>query len=203
MRTKAFLTVPFAVFFFQCILSHASEDALSGIPDITQEDLQVIAKHLSSLAKSGALKDVAGQVNAEESEFDIGSVQKALDMIGEMLSSPASRELLANVQRNPEWVLRELLMSQGGEEDEALQAIFMYFLSLRKVLSENAYLRNQVTALIQQNAENLLAEQSFGDALGKIAASSVFQDLKDEVEEDMQNKAGYLPLPDSGDDMSR
>lgn len=203
MRAKAFLAVPLAVFSFQGIFSHASDDPLSGLPEITSDDLQAIASHLTSLARSGALKDVAGQGNSDESDVDIGSIQRALDMLANMLSSPASRELLSDLQRDPEGMLRELLVSQGGEEDEALQAIFMYFLSLKKVLSENGYLRQQVTQLIQQNAEKLLAEHSFGAALGQIAASNVFQDLKEEVEEDMQNSAGYLPLPDTGDDMSR
>lgn len=181
----------------------ASDDPLAGLPEITPDDLQAVATHLTSLARSGALKDVAGQVNSDESDVDVGSIQKALDMLASMLSSPASRELLSDLQRDPEGMLRELLVSQGGEEDEALQAIFMYFLSLRKVLSENGYLRKQVTALIQQNAEKLLAENSFGAALGQIASSSVFRDLKEEVEEDMQNTTGYLPPADTGDDMSR
>lgn len=185
----------------------AADDTFSGLPELTRSDLQQIADRLATLANSGALQAVAGQAgggSGSDSELDMQFVQKALGTLGDMLSSEETRALLADVQRNPDEVLQQLLQMQGsGEEDELLQAIVLYFLSLRRVLKGNEYLRNQVTTLIQQNADRLLSDGGFTEVLGEIANSEVFQDLKEEVEDDMQQKSGFLPTSDVGDDMSR
>lgn len=203
MRGKALLVLPFAVFSFHTTYSHAADDALSGLPEISPDDLQAIASRLSSLASSETIKDVADQVGVGDEEVDTEFVKKALDTLSQLLSSTESRELLADLQRAPESIVRQLLKSTGGDDDEALQAVLAYFFSLRRVLQGNSYLRNQVNSLIQMNAEKLLTSSSFGEVLGSIASSTVFKDLKEEVEDDLQNTSGYLPVPDNGDEMSR
>lgn len=205
MKAQALLALPLAFLSFHSIPAKAADDTFSSLPELTRTDLQQIADRLATLANSGALQAVAGQAGgAGDSELDMQFVQKALATLGDMLSSEETRALLADVQRNPDEVLQQLLQMQGaGEEDDLLQAIVLYFLSLRRVLKGNEYLRNQVTSLIQQNADRLLSEGGFTEVLGEIANSGVFQDLKEEVEEDMQHKSGYLPTNDVADDMSR
>lgn len=203
MRGKALLVLPFAVFSFQTIYSHAADDALAGLPEISPEDFEAVLARLSSLASTDMIQDVASQLGASEEEVDVEFVQKALETLSRLLASSESRELLADLQRAPETAVKQLLNTTGGDEDEALQAILMYFFSLRRVLKGNSYLRNQVNILFQNNVEKLLTQQSFGKVLSDIAESSVFQDLKDEVEDDIQNTSGYLPVPDNGDEMSR
>ncbi|CDJ56247.1 hypothetical protein, conserved [Eimeria maxima] len=180
--------------------------ALSSFTELSPSDLEAIASRLSSLAGSDVLNAVAGHVNPEEGGMDVQFVQRALSLLGQLLATPGSRELLTEGGKDPEALLRTLLQKQGqpteGEEEEALVAILVYFLSLRRVLEGNLYLRTQVGDLIQENAEKLLADGDFSNVLSSIAASTVFQDLRDEVEEDIQRSTGYAPVAESGGDMS-
>lgn len=181
-------------------------NAFASFADLSPSDIDEIANRLSSLAGSDVLKTLAGQVNPGEAGLDVGFIQRAVQLLGTALSAPGLRELLAQGGKDAEAVLHALLESQGvehgSEEEEALFAIFTYFSSLTQVLQENPYLRSQVGDLIQRQAEKFLTDGDFSRVLENIAGSSVFMDLKDEVDDHLQLSAGYVPMQEDGGDMA-
>ncbi|KAL8448638.1 hypothetical protein Emed_003639 [Eimeria media] len=209
MRGKTLVAVPLAVLSFQAIVSHAAEDeptsSLAPLPSISPADLKNIADRLNSLAGSDLVKGAAGLFGAGEGESDVDQafVQKALQALSSLLTSSEAATVLADMQNNPETAIKKLIGGEGGDDEEALEAVLTYFFSLRKVLGENAYLRSQVNDLIRQKADSLLKEGNFAAVLSEIANSDIFNDLKDEVEEDIVKQGGPFQTPDTGDEMSR
>ncbi|KAL8429980.1 hypothetical protein Efla_000793 [Eimeria flavescens] len=210
MKGKAlFLSVPLALFSIKSGFVAAGENDnsdLVGLPNISPNDLQGIAARLNSLANSPAFQNAAGLLAGTaggDAELDTQFVQKALGALSSLLTSEDAAALLADLQDNPELAVRKLLGDAAGPDAEAIEAVLMYFFSLRKVLGSNAYLRGQVNDLIQEKADMLLKAGDFGTVLADIAQSAVFSDLREEVEEEMARKGQALPAPDTGDDMSR
>ncbi|KAL8434796.1 hypothetical protein ACSSS7_002933 [Eimeria intestinalis] len=208
MRGKALVALPLAVLSLQARVIHAGEESPSGplapLPHLSPTELKGIADRLNSLASSDLL-GAAGLFGGGEGEGDVDQafVLKALRALGTLLSSKEAASTLVAMQDDPERALKELIGSEGGEDDEALEAVLTYFFSLRKVLGENDYLRSKVNEMIRQKADILLQSGNFAGILADIAQHEVFNDLKDEVEEDLVKKGGPFPAPDLGDEMSR
>ncbi|CDJ62362.1 hypothetical protein, conserved, partial [Eimeria necatrix] len=175
-----------------------------GLSQLTAADLEAIAGRLGALGS---------ELGDSEEPLDVAFVQRALQLLGGLLGRPEAQQLLAaapgsssssSSSSNPQQALRLLLQSELSqpEDEEALLAILLYFFSLRKVLEDNPFLREQVSQLIQDNAQQLLQGNDFSKVLAAIAASSIFQDLREEVEEVMQRTTGYAPAAETNNDMS-
>ncbi|KAL8454391.1 hypothetical protein Emag_001418 [Eimeria magna] len=209
MRGKALVAVPLAVLSFQACVTHAAEDetssSLAPLPNISPADLKGIADRLNSLASSDLLRGAAGLFGGGEGDADVDQafVHKALQALSTLLTSKEAATILADMQEYPEQAIKKLIGSEGGEDDEALEAVLTYFFSLRKVLGENDYLRSKVNELIRQKADSLLKDGNFASVLAEIATSDTFNDLKDEVEEDIVKAGGPFQSVDTGDEMSR
>ncbi|CDJ40892.1 hypothetical protein, conserved [Eimeria tenella] len=167
-----------------------------GLSQLTAADLEAIAGRLGALGN---------ELGDSEEPLDVAFVQRALQLLGGLLGRPEAQQLLAAApSSNPQQALRLLLQSELSqpEDEEALLAILLYFFSLRRVLEDNSFLREQVSQLIQDNAQQLLQGNDFSKVLAAIAASNVFQDLREEVEEVMQRTTGYAPAAETNNDMS-
>ncbi|KAL8270402.1 hypothetical protein Esti_005631 [Eimeria stiedai] len=209
MRGKAIVAVPLVLLSLQACVTHASEEEpkspVTPLPSISPEDLKNIANRLTSLASTNFLGSAVGLFGGGEGEGDLDSafVHKALQALSSLLTSKEATAMLADTQHSPEQVIKKLTGSEGGEEEEALEAVLTYFFSLRKVLGENDYLRSQVNDLIRQKADSLLKDGDFAAVLAEIAQSPIFSDLKDEVEDDLVSSGGPFQPVDTGDEMSR
>lgn len=181
----------------------SDDDPVGSLASISPEDLQAVASSLASLASSSIFDGLEGEVGAEE--VDPEFIKKALKTLSSVISSSAQTgDLLSSLQESPEEAVQGAAAVVETEvDDETVQAVLMYSSSLMHVLSSNEFLRRRVNELIQAHAKDLAANRNFSKVLMDISRSSVFEDLKEEVEEDLQNRSGIFIQPEDDGDLSR